>query len=63
MILIYTLFMLSVVAPMHSEKRFWKVIRKIRAGMDFASYWFYNLCAIGTVLFIAFFVIKGILKR
>lgn len=45
---------------MHSRKKFWLVIRKIRDIMDFGSYWFYNLCAIATILYIVFMVIYGL---
>lgn len=55
-------FFLSVVSPAKSEKKFWKIIYKIRAGMDFASYWFFNLCGIATILFILYFIVKGMLK-
>lgn len=50
MIIIYTLFFMSVFGPMHSEKKFWKAIYKIREGMDFASYWFFNICGIAAIL-------------
>lgn len=39
-------FLLSVFAPMQSPRRFWRVIHKIRAGMDFFAYWFINICAL-----------------
>lgn len=61
-IIIVTLFFLSVFGPMNSEKKFWKVIYKIRAGMDFASYWFFNICGIATILFVLFFICKGFLR-
>lgn len=59
-IIIFILFLLSVFGPMHSRKKFWLVIRKIRDIMDFGSYWFYNLCAIATILYIVFMVIYGL---
>lgn len=62
-IIILTLFLLSVFGPMHSQRKFWIAIRKIRAGMDFISYWFFNLCAIATVIFIVWMVVRALLNR
>lgn len=45
-LLFVVLFLLSVFAPMRSRNRFWLAIHKIRAGMDFFSYWFINICMI-----------------
>ena len=59
---ILILFLLSVFGPMHSQKKFWIVIHKIRSIMDFGSYWFYNLCAIATILYIVIMVIHGLTK-
>lgn len=63
LIIIYVLFFLSVFGPMHSKKKFWKIIYKIRSAMDFASYWFFNLCGIATISVIIYFALKGFLKR
>lgn len=52
LVITYILFFLSVFAPMKSQKKFWCVIRRLRAGLDFIVYWFYNLCAIFTILYI-----------
>lgn len=62
-IIILILFFLSVFGPMHSEKKFWMAIYKIRAGMDFLSYWFFNICGIATILFVIFFIIKSIFGK
>lgn len=61
-IIIFILFFLSVFGPMHSEKKFWKAIYKIRAGMDLASYWFFNICGMATILVVVYFIFKGIFK-
>lgn len=61
-IIIFALFFLSVFAPMHSQKKFWTAIYKIRNIMDFFSYWFFNLCAIATILYILGMVIYDLLK-
>lgn len=53
------LFFLSVLAPKQSEKRFWKIIRKIRAGMDFVSYWFFTICGVVTVVYVCFYYLKA----
>ncbi len=63
LIIVFIFFLLSVFGPMHSQKKFWVVIRKIRKGMDFGSYWFYNICAIVTVLYIVFMVVYGLVKK
>lgn len=62
LITVFILFFLSVIAPMHSEKKFWVLIRRIRKFMDIGSFWFYILSAAVTVLFIAYFVVKGLLN-
>lgn len=46
-------FFLSAIAPVKSERKFWHIIHKIRAGMDFVSYWFFNICAILTIIYVA----------
>lgn len=61
-IIIYILFFLSVFAPMHSKKKFWLTIYKIRNIMDIISYWFFNLCAIGTILFVVCMIARGLIK-
>lgn len=62
-VIIYLLFFLSVFAPMHSQKKFWVVIHRIRDGMDFICYWFFNLCGIATILYIVCMVVNGLLAR
>lgn len=57
--IIYVLFFLSVIAPTKSKRKFWLIIRKIRAGMDFVSYWFFNICAILTIVYVAWMSIYG----
>lgn len=59
-LIVYILFFLSVFGPMHSEKKFWGVVYKIRSGMDFVSYWFFNLCGIATIIFVFCCIIKGL---
>lgn len=61
--IIFILFLLSVFGPMHSQKKFWIAIRKIRSIMDAGSYWFYNLCAIATILYIIIMVAYGVAKN
>lgn len=39
----------QAIAPIKSNRKFWHIIHKIRAGMDFAFYWFFNICAILTI--------------
>lgn len=61
-IIVYTLFLISVFAPVNSQKKFWVIIYKIRAVMDVISYWFYNLCGIATVFYIVFIAINSLIK-
>lgn len=58
--IIYILFILSALGPLESRKKFWIVIHRIRRGMDFCSYWFFNLWAIATVLVILWMIICSI---
>lgn len=57
--IIFTLFLLSVIAPMQSQRKFWRMIHKFRAGMDLVVYWFFNVCAILTILYAVFMVTHG----
>lgn len=50
LIIILILFFLSVFGPMHSQKKFWITIQKIRSIMDTGSYWIFNFCAILVIL-------------
>ena len=61
-VIIFILFLLSVFGPMHSQKRFWVVIRRIRNIMDIGSYWFFNLCGIATILYVVFMAIYGLAR-
>lgn len=63
LVIIFILFLLSVFGPMHSQKKFWIVIRKIRGIMDISSYWFFNLCGIATIIYIVWMAIQGLLKN
>ena len=55
----YILFFLSVMAPMKSERKFWRVIHKIREGMDLTVYCFFYICAILTILYVVWMVVHG----
>lgn len=57
--IIFILFLLSVIAPMQSKRKFWQVIHKIRAGMDVAVYWLFNIYAILTVIYVIWRLIHG----
>lgn len=59
-VIIYSLFLLSVFAPVRSEKKFWRIIYKIRAVMDWISYWFFNLCAISAAICVIWLAITHI---
>lgn len=60
-VIILILFLLSVFGPMHSKKKFWLAIYKIRKGMDLFSYWFFNVAAVITVVFIIGMIVKTLL--
>lgn len=57
-ITVFVLFFLSVFGPMHSKKKFWLVIYKIRKIMDAISYWFYVSWAAAAVVVFAVTYIK-----
>lgn len=62
-VIIYVLFFISVIVPLKSQKKFCIVIQKIRKFMDIAVYWFYNICAISTILFIVLMGAYCLLKK
>ena len=57
---ILVLFFLSVFAPMQSQRKFWIVIHKIRAVMDLAAYWFFNVCAVLSILYLVLATVRGL---
>ena len=57
--IILILFFLSVIAPMQSQSKFWRMIHKFRAGMDLVVYWFFNLCAVLSILYAVWMVAHG----
>lgn len=59
LVIIYILFFLSVIAPTKGERKFWRVIHKIREEMDLTVYWFFNICAILTILYVVWMVVYG----
>lgn len=62
-LVVFTIFLLSVFGPMHSQKKFWLAIRRLRDIMDFGSYWFYNLCGIATILYIVLMIVRSVLRN
>lgn len=59
LVTVFVLFLLSVIAPMKSERKFWRIIHKIREEMDFVCYWFFNICAILTVTYVIWMGVHG----
>lgn len=57
--IIFVLFLLSVIAPMQSQRKFWRMIHKFRAGMDFVVYWFFNICAVLSILYAVWMAAHG----
>lgn len=54
-------FFLSVFGPMHSQSRFWGAIYRIRGIMDLCTYWFFNLCAVATILYVVYMAVRGLI--
>ena len=50
--IIFILFLLSAIAPMQSQSKFWIMIHRFRAKMDLVVYWGFNLCAILSVSYL-----------
>ena len=43
---------LSFIGPEDRKTGFWALIHKIRAGMDTVCWWFFNICAVGTIILV-----------
>lgn len=61
LIIVITFVLLSVFAPMQSKKGFWIVIRRVRNGMDRIIFWFFNACAIATILYVVCMATYGLI--
>ena len=61
LIIVITLVLLSVFAPMQSKNGFWIVVRRVRSGMDRIVYWFFNACAIATILYVVCMAAYGLI--
>lgn len=59
---LFILFLLSVIAPMKSQKKFWITIHRIRAVMDLAVYWFFNICAILAIAYLVGSTLLGLFR-
>ena len=46
------ILLLSFIGPENKKSGFWNVIQTIRKWMDAAGYWFFNACAVGTILLV-----------
>lgn len=57
MLAIYIVVFLSAFGPKQSEKRFWKVIFRLRAGIDCFSRWFFNVCGAATLVIAFYYII------
>lgn len=53
------LVFLSFIAPAQSQRKFWIMIRKFRAGLDLVVYWFFNVCAILSILYLVLMTARG----
>ena len=56
-IAIFVVFMLSVFAPVTTERPFWLMIKKIRNGIDLVSYWIFNAALIMTIVLVIYKVL------
>ena len=61
LIIVITLVLLSVFAPMQSKNGFWIVVCRVRSGMDRIVYWFFNVCAIATILYVVCMAAYGLI--
>lgn len=57
MMVIYVVVFLSAFGPKNSEKKFWKTIFKIRAGIDTFSRWFFNVCGVAALVIIFYYLV------
>ena len=57
------ILLLSFLGPEQGGSPFWQKIQKIRAVMDFVSYWFINITAIGSFLLGLFTVLYNNLSE
>ena len=57
------ILLLSFLGPEQGGSTFWQKIQKIRAVMDFVSYWFINITAIGSILLGLFTVLYNNLSK
>lgn len=60
--IIFILFLLSAIAPMQSQKKFWLTIHRIRAVMDLVVYWFFNVCAVLSLSYLVCSTLLGMLR-
>lgn len=57
--IILSIFLLSVIAPKKSQNRFWRIIHKFRAGLDWASGWIFKIYLILLIIYVAWMGMHG----
>ena len=62
MILLAALMVLSFLGPEKGGNRLWRAVQKLRSILDFASYWMFNVFAVGTVILVVVMLIRHVLK-
>jgi len=55
--LLAMVLILSFIGPEDRKTGFWALIRRIRAGMDAVGYWFFNACAVGTIILVIVYAV------
>ena len=62
LILLAALMVLSFIGPDKGGSRLWRVVQRLRAILDAASYWLFNVFAIGTVILGVVMIIRHVLQ-
>lgn len=57
--IILSMFLLSVIAPKESQNRFWHIVHKFRAGMDWTAVWIFKLYMIFLIIYVVWTNIYG----
>lgn len=53
------ILILSAFSPMHTDKPFWRTIKRIKERMDLVSYYFLTACLILSVIAAAAYFVLG----
>lgn len=56
----FGVFLLSLAAPKESRSAFWRLIGRLRSGLDFVCYWVFNLSALAVIGYLIWAVLRAI---